>query len=262
MSRFDAAAPTYDAHRGLPGGVVETIRAAVLDAIGAPRRPRVLDLGAGSGRIGRAFVAAGDDYVAVDLSAGMLREFSRRADTGGRRAGLVRADGQRLPFADAAFDAVMLVQVFGGLGDWRPFIGEARRVLRSHGAMLLGRSVMPDDGVDARMKAQLASILGEMGVAPDPNNVRDDVQEWLASIAAGRARVVASTWSAARTPRGFVERHRTGARFAPLPEPIKDEAMRRLETWAVATFGSLDAPASEQHAFELRVFTFADEVTR
>ena len=43
------------------------------------RRARLLDLGAGTGRIGRPFVAAGDDYVGVDLSLGMLREFARRA---------------------------------------------------------------------------------------------------------------------------------------------------------------------------------------
>ena len=41
-------------------------------------RPRLLDLGAGTGRIGWPFVAAGDDYVGVDLSLGMLREFVRR----------------------------------------------------------------------------------------------------------------------------------------------------------------------------------------
>src|SRR4051812_23153232 len=37
---------------------------AVLGALAAPSPPpRLLDLGAGTGRIGRSFVAAGDDYV-------------------------------------------------------------------------------------------------------------------------------------------------------------------------------------------------------
>src|SRR5436305_509129 len=81
--------------------------------------PRLLDLGAGSGRIGAPFVAAGDDYVGVDLSAGMLREFAARTE---RVARLVQADGARLPFGDAAFDAVLLIQVFGGLSGWREFI--------------------------------------------------------------------------------------------------------------------------------------------
>ena len=80
MSTYDVVAPTYDEHRALSDGVVELIRAATLEASGPSPRPRLLDLGAGSGSIGRAFVVAGDDYVGVDLSLGMLRQFLRRTD--------------------------------------------------------------------------------------------------------------------------------------------------------------------------------------
>src|SRR5437899_982035 len=62
-SAYDAAAPTFDRHRALPDGAAPAIRAAVLAAAGHSSRPRLLDLGAGSGRIGWPFVAAGDDYV-------------------------------------------------------------------------------------------------------------------------------------------------------------------------------------------------------
>lgn len=262
MSTYDVVAPTYDEYRALSDDVVEQIRAATLEASGPSSRPRLLDLGAGSGRIGRAFVAAGDDYVGVDLSLGMLRQFTRRADTNGRRPRLAQADGQGLPFADAAFDAVMLIQVFGGLRGWRRVLAEARRVLRSGGTLVLGRSVMPADGVDARMKERLAAILVEMGVAPDEKNAREDVHHWLESSARGGASIVAAAWDADRTPRGFLDRHRTGARFSVLPEPVKEEALRTLRGWAVTTFGSLDAVSSERHVFELRVFTFPDEVRR
>ena len=260
MSRYDAAAETYDTYRGLPPRVVESIRATVLDAL-APS-PRILDLGAGSGRIGRAFVAAGDDYVGVDLSLGMLRQFSRRADTDGRVPRLVQANGERLPFADATFDAVLLIQVFGGLEDWRPFVGEARRVLRSRGTLVLGRGAMPEDGVDARMKERLDAILADMSVAHERQNAREHVQRWLGSAARGGEPVAAAAWDAERSPRGFLDRHRTGARFSLLPEPIKDKAMRRLSAWASREFGSLDAGTMERHTFELRLFTFQDEVGR
>jgi ubiquinone/menaquinone biosynthesis C-methylase UbiE len=258
VSRFDAAAPTYDAHRGLPGRAVEAIRAAVLDAVGAGSRPRLLDLGAGSGRIGRAFVSAGDDYVGVDLSLGMLRQFARRGDTDGRAPRLAQADGERLPFADATFDGVLLIQVFGGLDEWRPFVGEARRVLRPAGTLVLGRTAMPEDGVDGRMKERLDAILADMAVVHEKKNTREHVQRWLGSTAGGGA-AVAAAWEAERTPRGFLERHRTGARFSLLPEPIKDEALSRLAAWAMTEFGSLDARSTERHTFELRTFTFHEE---
>lgn len=262
MSTYDLVAPTYDEYRALSDDVVERIRATILETSGPSSRPRLLDLGAGSGRIGRAFVAAGDDYVGVDLSLGMLRQFTRRADTHGHPPRVVQADGQGLPFADGAFDAVLLIQVFGGLRGWRRVLAEARRVLRARGALVLGRSVMPADGVDARMKERLAAILIEMGVPSDEKNAREDVHHWLESTAQGGAGIVAAAWDADRTPRGFLERHRTGARFSVLPEPVKDEALRALRAWAATTFGSLDVISSERHVFELRLFTFPDEVDR
>jgi SAM-dependent methyltransferase len=262
MARWDAAAPTYDIHRALPAGAVAAIRARVLDAVGHASRPRLLDLGAGSGRIGRAFVAAGDDYIGVDLSLGMLRQFAGRTDTGGRAPRLVRADGARLPFGDAAFDLVLLVQVFGGMDEWRPFVDEARRVLRPSGALVLGRTAMPEDGLDGRMKARLDGILAEMGVAHERTNARAEVQRSLDRGTGGGAPVAAAAWDAARTPRGFLERHRTGARFSRLPGLIKDHALRRLSAWAVGEFGSLDASVMERHTFELRTFAFHDEVRR
>ena len=105
---------------------------------------------------------------ALTLSLGMLREFASSAARAAPAPRLVQADGGRLPFPDATFDAVMLMQVFGA----RARAGgrsstEARRVLRPAGALVLGHTVAPADGVDAQMKQRLASFLGEMGVEPD-----------------------------------------------------------------------------------------------
>lgn len=248
-SAFDITAPTFDRHRALPDGVAQAIRAAILGAIDA-RSPRLLDLGAGTGRIGCAFVAAGDDYVGIDLSLGMLHAFAQRGS-----ARLVRADGACLPFRDATFDAVMLVQVFGGMRRWRAVLAEARRVLRPAGAVVVGRTVAPPNCIDAQMKQRLAAILDEMGVKADRERTREQALQALEEIAHG-TRIHAAAWSEERTPRAFLDRHRTGARFAALPAPVKDEALRRLAAWARASFGSLEAAFPERHAFELRVFRF------
>jgi hypothetical protein len=105
------------------------------------------------------------------------------------------------------------------------------------------------------MRQRLAAILDEMGAKSDQINPREDAQRALERSALG-ARIEAATWTAVRTPRAFLERHRTGARFAALPARIKDEALSRLAAWATAAFGALDAASSERHAFELRVFRF------
>jgi ubiquinone/menaquinone biosynthesis C-methylase UbiE len=255
MSVYDVAAPSFERHRALPDGVPEAIRALVLEAADASP-PRLLDLGAGTGRIGIPFIAAGDDYVGVDLSFGMLSEFKRRAADSARAPRLLQADGERLPFRDATFDAIMLIQVFGGLRGWRRVLTEARRVLRGAGVLVLGRTVAPPDGLDARMKQQLALLLDEIGAPAGRTNTRQDAQGWLEHEGRGTRRVAAA-WTARRTPRGFIERHRTGARFSALPQPVKDEAMRQLAAWAATAFGSLDAASVELNEFELQLFRFS-----
>jgi demethylmenaquinone methyltransferase/2-methoxy-6-polyprenyl-1,4-benzoquinol methylase len=259
ISAYDAAAPSFDHYRALPDGVPNAIHSAILATITATSPPRLLDLGAGTGRIGWPFVAAGDDYVGVDLSLGMLREFARRVDRDNRYATrLVQADGERLPFGDAMFDAVILIQITGAARDWRRLIGESRRVLRSPGALVIGQSVMPTDGLDARMKQRLASYLDRKGVASYHVNARDDVQHRLEAIAHRNTRLVAAAWDAERTPRGFLQRQRSGAQFSKLPDAIKADSLRTLSAWAAATFGSLDASFAEKHVFELRIFEFHD----
>ena len=259
-SAFDAAAPSFNRHRVLPDGVAEAIRTAAIAAAGGVPRPRLLDIGAGAGRIGHPFMAAGDDYVGVDLSFGMLRAFLHRASCSGAAPWpapprLVRADGRYLPFADTTFDAVLMIQIFGGMSGFRLLVSEARRVLRLPGAVILGRTLAPEHGVDARLKQRLASILAEIEIEPG-RNFHDEVEQALHTAARSAETVVAASWSADRTAREFLERHRTGAGFSTLPELVKEEALRRLAVWAAATFGSLDAVFSEQYAFALRVFKF------
>ena len=89
MSVYDAVAPAFERHRALPGDVPAAVRVAVLAAAEVPS-PRLLDVGAGTGRFGRPFVAAGDFYVGIDLSLGMLREFARNAAS----PRLAQADGE------------------------------------------------------------------------------------------------------------------------------------------------------------------------
>ena len=258
-SAFDAVAPTYDDHRALPGGVAEAIRTAVRASTRAPAEARVLDLGAGTGRIGLPFVAARDRYVGADASFGMLREFATRAHGLGapaRPACLVHAAGERLPFANATFDVIMLMQVLSGARGWRRMLDEARRVLGPGGSMVVGRTVWSPGGVDARMKEHLARILADLGEPDDGQARRTDPLAVLSAAAARNERVVAASWTAERTPRRYLDRHQTGHRFLQLPEAVQSAALTQLRDWAMATFGSLDAVASDPTTYELQIFTF------
>ena len=261
-SPYDPMAERFERQRALPGGVVRSVRGAVMAALKHLDRPRLLDLGAGGGRFGWPFVAAGDDYVGVDLSAGMLRVFADRS-AGGGRAMLVQADGCALPFPNASFDAVLLIAVFGDLSDWRPLVGEARRVLRSpRGAIVIGRTVAPDHGIDERMRQRLDTLLEErmpgLGMRRRRSSAgREEAVRYLAAAASATTKLTVANWSVERSPRAFLDRHAGGARFSRLPRAVGEDALRALGEWAQTEFGTLEAGFAETHCFDMRLFRFA-----
>jgi hypothetical protein len=135
-------------------------------------------------------------------------------------------------------------------------LSEALRVLRPAGAVALGQRVSPPDGLDARMKSELSMILTDLGVdARRPGAGREETRQWLTAVVRQFEGVVAATWQATRTPRGFLDRHATGARFRTFPHSIREEALRCLAEWSVTTFGSLDVEFIESDMFCLDIYT-------
>lgn len=250
---FDATAAGFERHRALLSHVPEAIRSAILATTGLPTPFRVLDIGAGTGRIGKAFVDAGDFYAGVDTSLAMLREFPANPNHGL----LALADGRQLPFRNGAFDVVLFMQVLSGANDSRGILDEARRVLRPGGSVVVGHTISPESGIDAQMKNQLTTILEEMQVSwHRPRESRRQALMWLESCGKRHVHVVAASWNVNTTPQEFLHRHRTGARFAALPVAIQEQALSKLQAWAKDTFGSLDFNFQEERTFELDIFEF------
>lgn len=252
-SAFDASASTFEHHRSLPRDVPEAIRAAIWSEAGLSGHARVLDIGAGTGRIGKAFVNAGDSYFGIDTSRAMLQEFPVSSEN----CTLIQTDGNRLPFPDDSFDVVLLMQVLSGTSDWKGIVSEGRRVVRSGGRVAVGHTISPESGIDAQLKRCLKAVLRELNVDSfGQEQSRQRALEWLEIASVHQVHVVASSWSATVSPESFLQRHRTGAKFAALPAQVQERALEKLRTWAELTFGSLDAEFSETHSFELDIFEF------
>ncbi|MGH9477333.1 MAG: glycosyltransferase [Terriglobales bacterium] len=93
---------------------------------------RVLEIGAGYGYLAPFFAAAGARYTGIDLAASALRQFPR----GLGRCAPVQADGCNLPFAAAAFDLIVCMEVFEHIPDGGALLAEIARVA-APGALLL-----------------------------------------------------------------------------------------------------------------------------
>jgi ubiquinone/menaquinone biosynthesis C-methylase UbiE len=131
--RYDGVADWYDAYvTGDRGGLTELARTTLLEFLGGGPG-RCLDVGCGGAVQTRALVDAGWTVVGLDESADQLRVAASRVP----EAELVRADAASLPFPDATFDAVALVFVHTDVNDLRAVAGEAARVLRPGGRLVL-----------------------------------------------------------------------------------------------------------------------------
>jgi SAM-dependent methyltransferase len=87
-----------------------------------PRAPRrILDVGCGIGSYGRGLIAQGYDWHGAEVSASDCAEL--------KRLGLphTHVSPGRLPFADAAFDAAIAIEVLEHIEEPRPFLTEIRR---------------------------------------------------------------------------------------------------------------------------------------
>jgi demethylmenaquinone methyltransferase/2-methoxy-6-polyprenyl-1,4-benzoquinol methylase len=131
---FDDVAARYDLTNDvLSLGQARRWRRAVAAAVAAQPGERVLDLAAGTGTSSLPFVAAGARVVSCDFSLGMLREGRRRRP----HLLLTAGDATRLPFADAAFDAVTISFGLRNVQDTEAALREMLRVTKPGGRVVI-----------------------------------------------------------------------------------------------------------------------------
>jgi SAM-dependent methyltransferase len=120
---------------GLPAAEIE---AALLAAL-PERMGALLDIGTGTGRLLELVAPRAERALGVDMSRDMLAlARARLAERGlADRAAVRQADMYRLPFADAAFDAVALQMVLHYAEDPAAALAEAARVLKPGGTLLI-----------------------------------------------------------------------------------------------------------------------------
>ena len=124
---FEVAAPIYD--RARPDYPQEAI-AALVEHLHIASGTRLVDLGAGTGKLTRSFIGTGADIVAVEPLENMRRAFAQELP----QLPIVEGSAELLPFADASMDAIVVGSAFHWF-DGPAALRELHRVLRPNGSL-------------------------------------------------------------------------------------------------------------------------------
>ena len=246
---WERIAGGYAAHfDALVGQAVEPL----LDAVGAGRGRRLLDVACGYGAVTHAAARRGCDVVGIDFSPVMV-QMARARHAGPRPDALVVGDAAALPVASATFDAVSIG--FGVLHFAEPerVFAEVRRVLRANG--VFGFTVWADPSTpnvayDIMLKAMAVHAAPAPIPAGPPFFRFADINECRQALGAAgfdtasvRLDILPLTWDLP-APDGVFEAFREGtARNAGMLEyqpPDRLERIRQAVADATARYRSGD----------------------
>ncbi|HUD58640.1 MAG TPA: class I SAM-dependent methyltransferase [Acetobacteraceae bacterium] len=134
---FDSVAPRYDLMNDLMSlGIHRAWKRVFVTALDPRPRHTLLDLAAGTGDIGFAWLAAGGGPLLLsDVNASMLELARDRAlsDAMVGETALLVADAERLPLPDRSVDRVSIAFGLRNCTDKQAVLSEARRVLMPGG---------------------------------------------------------------------------------------------------------------------------------
>ena len=223
-SSFGAAATAYAEHR--PDYAQAAVRWGLERAPGS----RVLDLGAGTGKLTAALVALGAKVIAVDPDAAMLTELRRTLPAVCALSGSAEA----IPLPDASVDAVLA----GNAMHWFDMDAagpEIARVLEPDG-ILAGLWNVFDDRVD--WVAGLQRVAGSAAIGP-----RDTFSNWRAETAGAHLPHAASAarfgspeqaefpHGQRRTAGSLIATLATKAGMLVMPEPERDATLGQIRAF-------------------------------
>jgi ubiquinone/menaquinone biosynthesis C-methylase UbiE len=126
---FERVADEYERHR--PDYPEEALRWAA-KRLGLENGARVLDIGAGTGKLTRGLVALGFDVVAVEPGSPMLEQLRVAVP----EAEALEGPAEAIPLAEASVDAAFAGQAFHWFDPERA-LPELHRVIRPHGGLVL-----------------------------------------------------------------------------------------------------------------------------
>jgi ubiquinone/menaquinone biosynthesis C-methylase UbiE len=255
VSFDEQAGEVFDTRAGFPAGVAERIAEALLGYAGVGPGDLIVEIGAGTGLIGRFLARPPAHYLGLDRSQPMLDSFAPRLPAGGR-ASLRCADAdQPWPVAAGTARVVFGSRVFQLL-DPHHLIQEAFRVGCADRAVLVqGRLERTADSPKVLLRRQLHQLLRARGLTPRPAGRL--LQRLLEQAAeAGGAvlpPVTVASWPHQVKPGDVLDEWRQKYSMGGVtpPAPVAAAILDELAAWVAGTFGEPAETVATEESYVL-----------
>ncbi len=200
---------------------------------------RILDVGAGTGRVSIALADIGCKVLAVDPAIAMLNRLQGKAPDA--QIHTVVGEGGRLPFAAGSFDGAVLARVLYLMSDWQSVLSQAYDVLKPRGYLFheWGNGQADEAWVQVREKAR--SLFEAAGVS-DPFHpgarAEAEVDAFLDRLGLVHSKRLSIGHGADTTLSEFVGRVVSGelSYIWNVPRHVQEACIPQLQEWCRGTF--------------------------
>lgn len=251
---FSANASVYDRRHG--AAVADEAVDRLWSAAALNAGDRVLDVGAGTGRVAIPLASRGCHVVAVEPAAGMLEQL--RAKDANHSVLTVVAEGSHLPFPVECFDVVVIARLLYLTPDWQGILREASRVLALDGRLLHEWGNGEADEEWAQIREQARQLFQQAGVrSPFHPGVRSEaeIDQHLVDLRLTCEASINIGPGPEITIREFLRRLVAGelSYTWAIPRDVRDTCLPVLERWS-ATMFDLDRPVPMPRSLRWTVY--------
>lgn len=116
---------------------VNLVLSHILPTLGNWVKPKILEVGAGPGRITKHLLALDCDYYGVDISEKMIRSLKEKFGNNSKVCGVEQTDiGQRIPFGGTNFEYIVVMRSLYYSNNWKEIIANLKSRLSPNGVLI------------------------------------------------------------------------------------------------------------------------------
>ena len=258
LKSFDRVAHVYDETRGMPADVERAIGGGIARLLfEASPRPRLLEVGIGTGRMATPIAAEGVHVTGMDISRKMLaRLCEKRADVD-----VMLAEASRPPLRPRVFDALLFVHILHLVPDAEATLRATLPLLRPRGLVLFGS----DEGQIAkrpeaeRLIRQAAADIAGVALSDwvESREHAHVTERVLGEFGATARRITLAKWRRVGTGRAMLTRleRQDYSSSWKIPKAALPAIIERVAPQLDALYGGLDREQEFDRSFVLTVAT-------